>query len=253
MSGWSWVDSRQRDSVGADAQATAREDCAAPSTVETRPREIELADMMERPAPGATQRQNPRRPIDKRKTACRLLAVVAGLALLAAACSDDNATTERVGEQGVGADEGNAATTDDEADAAQTAELEESLDAFDRAFAEGRLDEFSAFFADDAQLLLNEEGAVTGTEAIGAFFASAFDSFDYSAYEAQYDITDVHGDRAYVLGTYDELICPRHGGTGTRIHGRIVLFWRAEGDGTWKVVRVLTARSAPERREDCSP
>jgi ketosteroid isomerase-like protein len=215
-----------------------------------------MPNMMERSVPGTAQRRTQRRPVDKQKTAHRLLAIVAGLALIAAACGDDDAVVERVDEQAVTADEDqadedNAATTDGETVAARTAELTESLDAFDRAFAEGRPEEFSAFFADDAQLLLNNLETVIGGEAIGALFAGAFEAFDYSAYEVQYDIIDVHGDQAYVLGSYDELICPWDGGAGTRVDGRIVYFWRAESDGTWKVVRALTARSAPDQPEDC--
>jgi ketosteroid isomerase-like protein len=164
-----------------------------------------------------------------------LLLALPALALVPAACGDDD----------------NAATTDDETVAAGTAELRESLNAFDRAFAEGAIEEVSAFFADDAQVLLNNSEAIIGGEAIRAFFGGFLSAFDTSAYEAQYDITDVHGDQAYVLGSFDELLCPRGGGTGTRVHGRIVLFWRAQRDGTWKIERILTGRSAPDQPEVC--
>ena len=78
----------------------------------------------------------------------------------------------------------------------------------------------------------------------------AFDGFDTSAYEPRYESIDVHGNRAYVLASFDELLRPRNGQPGILINGRAVHFWRSESDGTWRIVRLLTARSAPEEPEE---
>ncbi|MBD0292519.1 MAG: nuclear transport factor 2 family protein [Jiangellaceae bacterium] len=132
---------------------------------------------------------------------------------------------------------------------APSAELKQAIDAFDRSFLEGRLDEFSAFFADDAQLLIHEQETVIGKEAIRASFDLVFEGFDTSAYAPRHEIIDVHGDRAYVLASFDEVLRPKDGQPGIRIHGRAVHFWRRERDGAWRIVRLLTARSAPEELE----
>jgi ketosteroid isomerase-like protein len=136
---------------------------------------------------------------------------------------------------------------------APDAELKETIEAFDQAFAEGRLDEFSAFFADDAQLLIHQQETVIAKEKIRASFGQVFDGFDTSAYEPRYEIIDVHGNRAYVLASFDEVLRPRNGHPGILIHGRAVQFWRRESDGAWRLVRLLTARSAPEEPESQGP
>ena len=90
---------------------------------------------------------------------------------------------------------------------------------------------------------------VTGREAIRASFGQVFDQFDTSAYQPQYEIIDVRGNRAYVLVSFDEVLRPRDGQPGIRIRGRAVHFWRRERDGAWRILRLLTARSAPEEPE----
>jgi len=106
--------------------------------------------------------------------------------------------------------------------AAPDDELKQAIDAFDRSFLEGRPVEFSAFFADDAQLLIHQQEAVIGKEAIRAYFGWVFDGFDTSAYAPRYDIIDVHGDRDYVLASFDEVLRPKDGQPGIRIRGRAV-------------------------------
>jgi ketosteroid isomerase-like protein len=125
------------------------------------------------------------------------------------------------------------------------AELKNTIEAFDRAFSEGRLEEFSEFFAGDAQLLVHQQETVVGKEAIRASFGPVFDGFDTSAYEPRYETIDVHGDRAYVLASFSEVLRPRDGQPGIRIRGRVVQFWRRE-DAVWRIARLLTARSAAD-------
>lgn len=47
----------------------------------------------------------------------------------------------------------------------------------------------------------------------------------------------------------EEVLRPSNGQAGIRVHGRAVHFWRRERDGTWRIVRLLTGRSAPEEPE----
>ena len=128
-------------------------------------------------------------------------------------------------------------------------QLQTAIEAFDRSFSEGRLDEFSAFFADEAEVLIHLQEPVVGGEAIRDSFAEVFDGFDTSAYEPRYEIVDVHGDRAYVLLAFDEVLRHRDGTAGIRVRGRAVQFWRRDGRGTWRIVRLLTSRSAPDEME----
>jgi uncharacterized protein (TIGR02246 family) len=128
-------------------------------------------------------------------------------------------------------------------------DLREAIDAFDRAFSEGGLEEFADLLAEDAHLLVHQEETMIGKEAIVAAFAQVFEGFDTSRYEPRYDVIDVHGDNGYVLGSFDETLAPREDGPSIRIRGRVVQFWRREGDGNWRIVRLLTSRSAPDEFE----
>jgi ketosteroid isomerase-like protein len=128
-------------------------------------------------------------------------------------------------------------------------ELLGAIHAFDRAFLEGQLEQFSAFFANEARLLIHQQEAVLGRQAVRESFASVFNDFDTSAYEPRYEIVDVHGDQAYVLGSFDETLRPRTGEPGIQIRGRVVHFWRRESSGAWRIVMALTSRSAPDDPE----
>lgn len=126
------------------------------------------------------------------------------------------------------------------------AELREAMGALDTAFAEGRLEELTAFIAHDARLLLHHQKAVVGKEAVRASFAAIFAGFDTSAYKPSYEVTAVHGDRAYVIASFEEVLRARAGQPGIQVHGRMVQFWRRDEDREWRIVVLLTARSAPD-------
>jgi ketosteroid isomerase-like protein len=122
-----------------------------------------------------------------------------------------------------------------------------ALDAFDRAFIEGRAEEVGTLFADDGQLLLHHQPAIVGRQAVSEAFRETFAAFDTSAYKPTYDTVDVHTDCAYVLGSFTEVLWPREGGApGLQVAGRVVLFWRREPDGEWRITYALTSRSAPD-------
>ena len=125
------------------------------------------------------------------------------------------------------------------------AELRDVIEAFDRAFSEGRSDDFSRFFAPDARILAHQEEPLVGRDTIRAAFSALFEGYDTSDYEPHYEVIDVHGDNGYVLGSFTEVLRPRGGTLGTRVHGRVVQFWRRE-EGEWRIQVLLTGRSAPD-------
>jgi ketosteroid isomerase-like protein len=120
------------------------------------------------------------------------------------------------------------------------------LDAFDRAFIEGRAAEAGALFADDGQFLLHHQPAIVGRQAVTEAFRETFAAFDTSAYKPIYGAVEVHTDQAYVLGSFTEVLRPHDGGLGLRVAGRVVLFWRREPNGEWRIAYALTLRSAPD-------
>lgn len=135
------------------------------------------------------------------------------------------------------------------ASTASDPDLLEAVEALDRAWRGGLAEEFGDLLADDAVQLLNNQEAVVGREAIRQGFAQTAAAFDLSNYAPQYDLVAVHGDHAYVLGSFDEVLRPRAGGAGMRVQGRLVVFWRREPDSRWRIIRFLTGRSAPDEPE----
>jgi ketosteroid isomerase-like protein len=121
-----------------------------------------------------------------------------------------------------------------------------ALDAFDRAFFDGRADEVGALFAADGQLLLHHQPAIVGRQALTEAYRETFAEVDTSAYKPTYDTIEVHTDGAYVLGSFTEVLRPHDGGPGLRVAGRVVLFWRLEPEGEWRITRALSSRSAPD-------
>jgi len=124
-------------------------------------------------------------------------------------------------------------------------ELEEALRAFDEAFRRGHLDELSRLFSPDIQLLVHEQEAIVGKDGAGRAFGQVLEMFDTSDYTPRYGVIEVHGDQAYVLGAFEETLSPRSGEPGTRVRGRVVLFWARDEEG-WRITRLLTGRSAPD-------
>lgn len=122
-----------------------------------------------------------------------------------------------------------------------------ALDAFDRAFAAGDAAVLADHFADDARLLLLHSDSIEGRDAIRVHWDRLFERYDTSAWRTELLLIDVHGDRAYTIATYSEILVPRDVGQGSRqlVRGRLVRFLRREADGGWMVSLALNSHSQP--------
>jgi uncharacterized protein (TIGR02246 family) len=129
----------------------------------------------------------------------------------------------------------------------QIPDFAEALSTFSRAFAAGDAEVFVGLFADDARVLLHEQPALVGRAAIGQMFTELFAMIDTGGFEIDYDIVEVHQDRAYVLATFHETLRPKDAAPAIEVDGRLVCFWHRHEDGTWRVTRVLTGRASPDR------
>jgi ketosteroid isomerase-like protein len=128
-------------------------------------------------------------------------------------------------------------------------EFEEALRRFDEALRNGQTQDILDFLAEDCRALIHHQATIEGREAVGGAFKQFFGTFDISAYEPDYDVVDVMGNQAYVLGSFHEVLRPREGSFTVQVFGRVVLFWRRIG-GEWLMTRLLTARSAPDQVRD---
>ncbi len=128
-------------------------------------------------------------------------------------------------------------------------EFEEALRRFDDTFKTAQAQDVIDILAEDCRALIHYQAMIEGREAVGEAFQRFFGMFEVSAYEPEYDVVDVIGDQAYVLGSFRQTLQPREGGSTVQVFGRIVLFWRRIG-GSWLMTRLLTARSAPDQVQD---
>ncbi len=120
-----------------------------------------------------------------------------------------------------------------------------AIAAFDRAFAAGDAAALAALFTDDARLLLLYGPPFEGRAAIQAQWAKGFARFDTSAWLTEPLIVDVHGDSAYTLSTYSETLVPREPGLSQSVLGRVVLFWRRDPGGPWRIVLCMNSHVRP--------
>ncbi len=128
-------------------------------------------------------------------------------------------------------------------------EFEEALRRFDDTFRTGQAQDVIDIFAEGCSALIHHQATIEGREAVGEAFQRFFGMFEVSVYEPEYDVVDVKGDQAYVLGSFRQVLQPREGGSTVQIFGRVVLFWQRIG-GEWLMTRLLTARSAPDQVQD---
>lgn len=121
-----------------------------------------------------------------------------------------------------------------------------ALASFNRTFAAGEAAALGEYIAEDAAALMHEQPALVGRAAIEEAFRELFAAVDTSAFEVDYRVVDVHGDRAYVLASFTETLQPKEAGSAISVDGRLVYFWRREADG-WRLTHLLTGRAAPDR------
>ena len=117
--------------------------------------------------------------------------------------------------------------------------------AFDTAFMAGDADGFAALFTEDGQMLLLHSDAMVGRPAIAERWKVFFGRHDTSAWDARTDLLEVHGDRAYILRTYQETLVPRGEGPRVLVRGRLVAFLRHDADDGWRIGMLMNSHSRP--------
>ena len=116
---------------------------------------------------------------------------------------------------------------------------------FDAAFVAGDADAFAALFSDDGRMLLLHRDPIAGRAAIAERWQVFFGRHDTSAWDARTELVEVHGDRAYVLRTYEETLVPRGEGARVLVRGRLVGFLRHEAGGAWRIAMLMNSHSRP--------
>lgn len=124
------------------------------------------------------------------------------------------------------------------------ADLEAAQRSFDKLFRRDAGATLAQWFAEDAQLLFPEEAPITGPVAIGRAFAEFAMAFETISFEPVYDLVEVEGPLAVVMGTFIKIRRSREEPVVQRVHGRVVYTWRLD-NGSWRCTRLMTSRYAP--------
>jgi ketosteroid isomerase-like protein len=127
---------------------------------------------------------------------------------------------------------------------ASRVELEAAQRSFDDGFRRDAGADLSDWFAHDAQLLWPEQAAIVGQDAIGQAFAEFALAFETISFEPMYDLVDVQGPLAVVIGSFIEMRRSREDRVVERVHGRLAYSWRLDA-GNWRITRLITSRYAP--------
>lgn len=93
--------------------------------------------------------------------------------------------------------------------------------------------------------MLLHAAAIEGRPAILAHWTRLFERFDTSAWRAESLVVDVHGGAAYTASTYSETLVPREPGPSHSVLGRLVLFWRRDPGGEWRVSFAMNSHVRP--------
>jgi uncharacterized protein (TIGR02246 family) len=115
----------------------------------------------------------------------------------------------------------------------------------DAAFAAGDAEGYAALFCHDGVVHLHHSPPLVGREAIRERWQATSERFDTSAWKAQTERMEVHGDRAYAVRTYAETLVPIADGPRIDVAGRLVAFLRREPDGGWRVALLMNNHTRP--------
>lgn len=106
------------------------------------------------------------------------------------------------------------------------------------------LEKTVSFYADNGILQPPGSPALAGRDAIRTFWIAAFQD---PAYQLSWKTVDVgvarSGDLAYTRGSYD--FTYTLGGKAVREHGKDLVVWKKQADGSWKVVVDMFSADGP--------
>jgi uncharacterized protein (TIGR02246 family) len=120
--------------------------------------------------------------------------------------------------------------------------LAQLLAAYDTAFAADDADGVAQLFAADARLQWPEMEDIVGREAIREAFVEFVETYHTVSWQPSYQVVDVNGDRAFLLGRFTEVREVRGSGEVEHVPGRLVLVCRREADAAWRIVIAMTSR-----------
>jgi uncharacterized protein (TIGR02246 family) len=114
------------------------------------------------------------------------------------------------------------------------------IDAFNKGDVEG----FAANYAADAVVMMPNEPAFRGGEAIRAGMKRFLEAGTVSGFNFRTEDVQVGGDLAVETGTFEWTFTPK-GGKPAADKGKYLTVWRKQADGSWKIVRDINNSDLP--------
>ena len=131
--------------------------------------------------------------------------------------------------------------TDGEAQA--KAEIEAAMQRYTGLLRTGPVADLAACYAADGALLQPGMEPLVGPEAIREFLAPLFAAVEVRSAASETESIEVFGARAYQWGTYRQVVAAGKVPRPNTTTGRYVAAWRRDGEGRWKIARLLVQPS----------
>ena len=128
------------------------------------------------------------------------------------------------------------------------AAVTQALDEHGRAAERLDVPAAASVFTEDARIMLPTLPDMLGRDSITAFMTRTW--LTVRPRRVQFTTEEVHafGDMALSVGTYDFMLEPQ-GQPPVEDHGRFMLLWMHQSDGSWRIYRDITNSSVtPEPR-----
>ena len=95
-----------------------------------------------------------------------------------------------------------------------------------------------SLFTADAVLMVPGGEKLVGQQAIRAWHETAWQGYAHEC-SGTIDEVQVHGDWAFVRGTFTSVLTPTSGGTPTQDSGQFINISQRQADDSWKLARVI--------------
>lgn len=98
----------------------------------------------------------------------------------------------------------------------------------------GDLESLMALYTDDARVMLHEQPALVGKEAIRGYFETTMGKNDVD-FQIDVERAEIIGDVAYLISKYWMTVTPPNGVEPWRDAGRSLLIYKKSDDGKWLI------------------